>query len=69
MKLIIKTRTVDKQYRISLPRDWANIGDEVSFSITSNGNLVVKKIKGKNNKNEQQSKWKILLVETEKRLL
>ena len=56
MKLIIKTRTVDKQYRISLPRDWANIGDELSFSITSNGNLVVKKIKGKNNKNEQQSK-------------
>lgn len=69
MKLIIKTRTVDKQYRISLPRDWANIGDEVSFSITSNGNLVVKKIKGNNNKNEQQSKWKVLLVETEKRLL
>ena len=56
MKLIIKTRTVDKQYRISLPRDWANIGDELSFSVTSNGNLVVKKVKGKTTKNEQQSK-------------
>ena len=56
MKLIIKTRKVDSQYRISLPRDWANIGDEVSFSITNNGNLVVKKIKGKTTKNEQQSK-------------
>ena len=55
MKLIIKTRKVDNQYRISLPREWANIGDELSFSVTSNGNLVVKKVKGKNNKNEQQS--------------
>ena len=55
MKLIIKTRKVDNQYRISLPREWANIGDELSFSISNNGNLVVKKVKGKTTKNEQQS--------------
>ena len=56
MKLIIKTRKVDSQYRIYLPRDWANIGDEVSFSITRNGNLVGKKLKRKKKTNQQQSK-------------
>ncbi len=43
--IVRDTKTIDSRYRVALPREWANVGDEVYFEITKTGNLVVKKIK------------------------
>ena len=42
---IKKVKRVDNHYRVALPREWANVGDDIYFEITKSGNLVLHKVK------------------------
>lgn len=54
MAIVRNTKIIDSKYRISLPREWANVGDEVYFDITKAGHLVIKKVVKKVVEDEQK---------------
>ena len=50
MAIVRNIKIVDSKFRVALPREWANKGDEVYFDITKAGHLIVRKMPKKQTK-------------------
>lgn len=54
MGIMIMTKKVDTKNRIVVPSCWAKAGDLVCYEITKKGNLLVRLVKQKVDKDENE---------------